>query len=297
MDFYYRAFRIIKGTYRILKTEGPYKAIHCHNYFESALCMIAAKLAKVDIRISHSHNDLSRVPYSKIRVILQKIYRKINNRYATVKVACSQVAFDYLFGKSQKGKIIYNAIDLDKFENKDKRYKKSSGSQLNLLHVGNFSPQKNQVFLVDLLKELLEEGIEAHLTLVGGESSYLNDVKNRIIQNKIEEYITILPQNTNISEIMYKNDLFLFPSIYEGLGIVLIEAQATGLKCIVSKAIPKEADLGNIEYVNTYDLSEWINVIKTNHEKGIERKKVNMCSYDIKRVCKQYREIYNINKF
>lgn len=296
IDFYYRAFRIIKGTYIILKSQGPYKAIHCHNYFESALCMIAAKLAKVDIRVSHSHNDLSEVPYSKIRVILQKIYRKINNRYATDKVACSQVAFDYLFGKNQQGKIIYNAIDLAKFTDKEKVYKKMKCNKLNLLHVGNFSPQKNQSFLVDVVKALVDNEIDVHLTLVGGNSSYLQDVKNKIIQNKVEEFITILPQNTNIVEVMYKNDLFLFPSIYEGLGIVLIEAQATGLKCIVSKAIPKEADLGNIEYVDKYDVAEWMNAIKKNWRQGIERRKVDMSSYDIKRVYKQYKEIYSGKK-
>lgn len=295
-DFYYRAFRIIKGTYRILKSQGPYKAIHCHNYFESALCMIAAKLAKVDIRISHSHNDLSEVPYSKMRLILQKIYKKINNRYSTVKVACSQVAFNYLFGNDKCGKIIYNAIELGKFEKSDTLYKKKFSNKLNLLHVGNFSPQKNQIFLVDVVKALLDDGIETHLTLVGGESSYLQDVKNKIIQSKVEEHITILPQDSDIAEIMYANDLFLFPSIYEGLGIVLIEAQATGLKCIVSKVIPKEADLGNIQYVNTYDVVEWINVIKTNLKQGIERRKVDMDSYDIKRVCNQYKEIYTLKK-
>lgn len=292
VDFYYRAFRIITGTYKILKEEGPYTAIHCHNYFESSLCMIAAKLAKVDIRISHSHSDLSEVPYSKIRMSLQKIYKKINNKYSTVKVACSQIAFDYLFGSNQQGKIIYNGIDLNEFKYKQETLKEKDSEYLNLLHVGNFSPQKNQTFLIDLAKKLIDENIKIKLTLIGGESGYSNEVRDKIIENKIEEYVTILPQNTNIPEEMYKNDLFLFPSMYEGLGIVLIEAQSTGLKCIVSKAIPKEADLGNIQYIDSYDTQQWVNAIKTNIKTEIQRKKVDMSSYDINRVCEQYKEIY-----
>lgn len=295
IDFYYRAFRIIRGTYKILKNNGPYRAIHCHNYFESALCMIAAKLAKVDIRISHSHNDLSKVPYSKLRKAIQKVYKAVNNRLSNTKVACSQIAFDYLFGKEQNGKIIYNAIDLEKFENKELLFVKDSDKCLNLLHVGNFSPQKNQVFLIDILKALLDEGINTHLTLVGGKTAYFEEVKTRICNYRIEKNISILSQNTNIAEVMYKSDLFLFPSIYEGLGIVLIEAQATGLKCIVSRAIPQEADLGNLEYVDSFDVQDWLNIIKSDICDGVDRKYVNMQAYNIKEVILQYKEIYGGN--
>lgn len=242
IDFYFRGLRIIKNTYKILKNNGPYKAIHCHNYFESALCLIAAKMAKVDIRIVHSHNDLTNVNYSKLRVIMQKKYQKIINKLATNKIGCSEIANKYLYGKGQNTKVVNNAIDLSKFKYVDKNIDKE---KIRILHVGNFSTQKNQEFLIDIAQELKTKNIKFELTLVGGESDYKKKVIQKIKDLKFDDIIHILPQNTDIYNEMSEADLFLFPSKYEGLGIVLIEAQATGLHCMVSNAIPKEADLGN----------------------------------------------------
>lgn len=289
IDFYYRGFNIFIGTYKILKKNGPYHAIHCHNYFESSMCLLAAKLAGVKIRIVHAHNDLSNVPYSKSRLIIQNIYKKIMNKCATEKIGCSKKALKYMY--DSEGRVIYNGIDLDRF-NEARNKKRLSNSAIQLLHVGNFSPQKNQLFLIDIMEELIKDNVKCQLTLVGGKSNYYDDVYKMIISKGLEQYVRILPQNSDIPDVMSNADLFLFPSNYEGLGIVLIEAQAVGLHCIVSKAIPEEADLGNIEFVEDFSKEKWVSRIKYFINTYSEKKIVDMSSYDIKNVSRQYRKIY-----
>lgn len=292
IDFYYRGLRIIKSTYKILKNNGPYAAIHCHNYFESALCLIAAKLAGVQIRIVHSHNDLTAVPYSKSRCMIQRVYQSIINRLATNKIGCSKQALSYLFG-DHTGYVINNGIQLDKFINNDfQDYFKVEKNHISLLHVGNFSPQKNQKFLVEIAKNLKNKRIPFHLTMIGGRTDYQNTVEELINIYKLNDYITILPPDTDIPLTMYANDLFLFPSKYEGLGIVLIEAQATGLHCMVSNAIPEEADLGNIEYINNFDVVKWANKITLYYKQDMKRKYVDMSRYDIHLIVEKYKKIY-----
>lgn len=289
IDMYFRSIRIIKGTYKILKENGPYKAIHCHNYFESALCLIAAKLAGVKIRIVHSHNDLSNVKYSITSKLLQKIYKIILNKLATCKIGCSERANRYLFGKKSYSSVINNAIDLKSFNPDGKKYQKDKC--LKILHVGNFGTQKNQLFLIDLARELLNRKIEFYMTLVGGKSEYLNLVNEKINKLNVQEKIKILPQDTNIPNIMWNSDLFIFPSQYEGLGIVLIEAQAMGLHCIVSQAIPFEADLGNIEYINNFDINEWCDKIEENITTS--KKFVDMSAFNVSNIMNIYKKIYN----
>lgn len=293
IDFYYRGIKIIIGTYKILKNNGPYRAIHCHNYFESALCIIAAKMAGVKIRIVHSHNDLSVVKYSKTRKMLQKVYKCIINKFATKKVGCSQAALKYLFGNRNDGIVINNAIDLEKFNVEKLSIEPTNSKGLRLLHVGNFSSQKNQTFLIEIAAKLKRNKFPFNLTLVGGKTPYLDIVKELIRKYELEKEINILPQDSNIPYEMYNADLFLFPSKYEGLGIVLIEAQAVGLHCLVSDAIPPEADLGNIEFIHSYLIDEWVDRIKELHLYKGKKKFVDMSTYDIKNIIKIYKNLYN----
>lgn len=295
VDFYYRGLRIYKDTLRILKQNGPYYAIHCHNYFESVFCLLAAKKADVKIRIVHSHNDLSNVPYSSLRKTLQNQYRKGINKLATLKVGCSRNACDFLYGDNGISQVINNAIDVERFRNLSGADDKQLKQGLRILHVGNFSVQKNQMFLIELASELKKTLNNFHMTLVGGHSAYQDMVENKIIEMNLSNEVTILPQNSDIPMEMNNANLFVFPSKYEGLGIVLIEAQAAGLHCVVSKAIPPEADLGNIEYLETFDAELWAKRIEKIWENGLSRKYVDMDTYEIKNVKELYRRIYRGN--
>lgn len=294
IDVYFRGPRITLGVYRILKKHGPYTAIHCHNYFESAFCLLAAKLAGVNIRIVHSHNDLTNVPYSKFRKIYNAIMRVFVNQFATSRIGCSKNATDYLFGKQKKATTVNNGIYLESYLGGREKSGYVAQNKIKLLHVGNFSPQKNQVFLVEVAKELKSKKIDFELKLVGGgPDDYRSSIINKIKEYGLEKEVIVLPQDTNIPTEMKNSDLFLFPSTYEGLGIVIIEAQAAGLHSIVSRAVPPEADLGNIEYVEELSLSAWVEAIVDKVQNGQERVCVDMSTYDIKNIIKSYEELYS----
>lgn len=293
IDEYFRGPRIFFNTYKILKRNGPYEAIHCHNYFESFFCLLAAKFAGIKTRIVHSHNDASFIKFSKIKKIYQGILRKLILKTATDFIGCSKKACEYLYGNKCDAITIYNGIDLAKFKNvNNKDY--LANKKICLLHVGNFSEQKNQLFLIDVMKNLKIKKADFELTLIGGgNEEYREKVISKIKENNLCKNIKLLPSNSNISYEMNNSDLFLFPSNYEGLGIVLIEAQATGLHCLVSQAIPPEANLGNIEFINELDAIRWSEAIYNIVKQGQKRIDVNMSSYNIRKIAKTYKKLYS----
>lgn len=298
VDVYFRQMRIIMGVYRILKENGPYKAIHCHNYQESALCLIPAKLAGVPIRIVHSHNDMTSVNYSKSRKMLFDIYKVVLNRLATKRTACSESAGRYLFG-DRKAEVIFNAIDSERFApEKYADIPVKPHKKLQLLHVGISCGQKNQKFIIKILRRLKARNVDFHMTFIGSalasaEPEYLNELKYLAEKSGLSGNITFLPHDADVPKYMYKSDCFIFPSKFEGLGIVVVEAQAMGLHCIVSSAVPHEADLGNIEYVDGYSSAKWADRITAFRENYSGKKFVDMSTYLPESVLKQYINLYD----
>ena len=292
IDSYIRGPSFFFGTLKILREHGPYTAIHCHNYFESAFCLLAAKAAGVKIRIAHSHNDMSKVHLSIPRRVKQRLLQPIVNRYATIRIGCSRNASEYLFGKKVPAITVFNGIDLKPFELGRQNPGYKAGDKIRLLHVGNFTPQKNQLFLIDIISALKERKVDFVLTMVGGGDERYRDLVVEKIQKKgLSEFVTILPPDSDVPGEMRKADLFLFPSSFEGLGIVLIEAQASGLHSIVSGMIPPEADLGNLEYVASLDAGLWADAVLGIVKRGQVRRFVDVETDNIKNVCEVYRTL------
>ena len=168
-----------------------------------------------------------------------------------------------------------------------------AGDRIRLLHVGNFSMQKNQLFLVDIMGELKKRNLDFHLTMVGGgEEAYRDAVMRRIRAEGLEDCIAVLPPDSDIPAQMRSADLFLFPSLFEGLGIVLIEAQASGLHCLAADCVPPEADLGNLEYLSALDAGLWADAVEKIFQRGLRRVFVDMEKYDLRSTAEDYRRIY-----
>ena len=161
--------------------------------------------------------------------------------------------------------------------------------------MGRFSLQKNHEFLIDLFYNYQLENHDSVLVLVGT-GELLERIKDKVRKLGIEDKVLFLGVRKDVNKLYSAFDLFVFPSLFEGLGIVLIEAQVNGLTCLVSDNIPKITKISNkIKYLSLEDKSSWINEIKKSR-KGSHQVKYNKLidNYDIKILVKKLEKIYTM---
>ena len=203
--------------------------------------------------------------------------------------------------ENKKTKVIFNGISFNKFDKS--KFDKSivsnkynlKVSDINFINIGRFEEVKNQVFLIRVFSEVIKFRKNSRLIIVG-HGSLESEIKNEINMLGIEEYVDILPQDTNIPEILSVMDYFLLPSLYEGLGIVLIEAQAMGVQCFASNYVPEEADIGLCEFLPLEIGAEgWAQEINNNIDENnygkVNSERLN--KYDIKNVVIELEKIYS----
>ena len=242
------------------KEHHEYKVVHLHSSSKNFLVLKYAKKYGIPIRISHSHNiDFqTKNPFKKFVGNLLKIPLI---KYSTDFFACSKKAGEWLFGKkvvnTRKFKVINNAIDYDKFKfdkiarNKIREKLKLSKDEVVIGHIGRFTTQKNHKFLIDVFKELTKINSKYKLILIGT-GIQENKIKNKVKKLNLNDKVIFMGFQNNVNEYIQAMDLFIMPSLYEGLGIVLIEAQASGLPCYASEnVIPIEAKLSsNFKFIS-----------------------------------------------
>ena len=238
--------KYLKALGKLLK-ENQYRIVHSNINTLSVFPLYAAKKAGVSIRISHSHSTSN--PKEWKRNLIKNILRPFSKRYATDYFACSELAGRYLFGNKAfdqgEVKIIHNAIDIEKFKFDEvarKKLRKEFGindSTVVIGHVGRFVQQKNHTFLVDVFKEHHKKNPDSKLLLVG--SGPLEDeIKKKVEKLGLKDSVLFLGQRDDINKLYSIMDVFCLPSLYEGLPVVGVEAQAAGLPTIFSNRISKE---------------------------------------------------------
>lgn len=260
------------NLYKLFKTLNP-DVVHSHVHVFSGLVLLIAFISGVTNRVSHSHTDLSVQQHGQ--TLIRKVYWKIMQililMFATTKIAVSQQAAVNLYGKNYKSQkkclIMPCGIDLTKY---DKKYKnenmrKEFGLPDNafvLGHVGRFEQSKNHDFLIDLLYEIRKVNKNVYLVLVG-DGTLKERIEIKVKDLELEPYVIFTGLRKDVPIIMLSVfDVFLFPSFYEGLGLVAIEAQLAGLNCICSKFIPQEVDLGRVKFCNNFDIQTWSDYIE-----------------------------------
>jgi len=295
MDYYLRYFRIKNNILRILREQGPYDVVHSHSFFEAAPCMAAAKKMGIPVRIAHSHNtgmpDRRPFPLRQINELYRRIYRRIILKNSTELVGCSQAAADYVFGKG-KGYPIHNCVDCAEFA--PGQFKPKDWQELRLIHVGNFLPQKNQLFLLEVFFELQKKLPQSRLIMIGRPSDYLTKVRSKIETLGLAEKVDILPHDTNIPQALSQADYFLFPSSFEGFGNVMLEAQAAGMHCFASTEVTRETDCGLADYLPLELGSErWAErILEYYREYGTEKKTVDMKRFSEEVFAQRFLELY-----
>ena len=212
---------------------------------------MAAKRCNVKRRLIHSHSSGVDIDNPLLRgglSLLNNIGRWFLYRQGTEFLACSDVAGLWLFPKkvvtSPNFQIVLNAIDTSSFTfspaiREEVRREFHLEDKLVLGHVGFFSYQKNHPFLLKVFEQVHREHPNAVLMLVG-QGKYFDQIVQQVRQAGLEDAVLFLGQRKDVNRLMQAMDLFLFPSVFEGLGIVGVEAQVSGLPCLFSDQVPRE---------------------------------------------------------
>ena len=239
--------KYLKALEKLFK-ENQYRIVHANLSTLSVFPLYVAKKVGVPIRIAHSHSTSN--PKEWKRNLIKNILRPFSMRYATDYFACSEVAGRYLFGNKAfdqgEVKIIHNAIDVEKFKFDKvarKKLRKEFGimdSTIVIGHVGRFVQTKNHTFLVDVFKKYHERNPDSKLLLIGI-GPLENQIKDKIRKLDLVESVIFLGQRDDINKLYSVMDIFCLPSLYEGLPVVGVESQATGLPIIFSNGVSHEA--------------------------------------------------------
>ena len=245
-------FDFISSISQVINSNGPYKVVHAHTLFNCGLVVKAAKKSNIDIRIAHAHTTLDN-ENGILRKLYIKIMRNMILKYSTNLLSCSNLAGKYLFGedtvKSSKYDILPNLISYENIINIDenkvyqlKKINELNSDNLILGNIGTLKEAKNQQFLLDIVYKLKEKNKNVKLLLVGS-GPLEENLREKCEKLGMENEVIFTGTRDDIDVILSSMDVFVFPSSFEGLGLVLLEAQAAGLPCVVSEAIQPEADL------------------------------------------------------
>lgn len=251
----------------VLKKHKEYQVFYCNILSASEVFTVLSGMGIKRVKtVVHSHND------SVKTITRHKILRPLLNCISNKKLACSKRAAVFMFGErnvsKHKVQIVNNAINLEKYKYSPevrKQMRQEFGITEDTFivgHVGRMCYQKNTLFLIDVFNEINKKDKNTKLLLIGdGEDR--NKVEDAIREYGLEKHIMLLGVRDDVEKMMQMMDVFVLPSRFEGLGIVLIEAQAAGLQCIGSDQFGNEANIsGKIQYYPLdMPIDEWADCI------------------------------------
>lgn len=224
-----------------------YKIVHSHLDCMAGIPLKYAKKHGVPVRIAHSHSSNQT---KDLKYPLKLFFKRNIAKYATNLFACGAEAGLWMFG-TDKFEVISNAIDAKTYEiNSDvrKEVRNSFGisdTTIVLGHVGRFAPPKNHTFIIDILDALVKRKQDVRAILVG-EGPLMNDIKSKVDDYDLTSNVIFTGLRSDVNRMLQAMDVFVFPSIYEGLPLTLIEAQAAGLPCLISDKVPIECKKTNL---------------------------------------------------
>lgn len=258
---YQRAAEYQRELARLFR-DGGWRVVHSHANALSVFPLRAATRAGVPVRIAHSHSTSGRG--EPLRNALKAALRTQANRYPTHRMACSRAAGEWLFGRGAEFEVLPNAVDLRRFyfdpkAREEARAELGVGDDRLLVgHVGRFVTVKNHMFLLDAFEKLVRARRDAVLALTG-DGELRQDAERRAAQLGLTDRVLFLGQRDDAWRLYQAFDVFVLPSLYEGLPVVAVEAQAAGLPCLLSDRITREVNVtGTVRFLSIDDPTAWI---------------------------------------
>ena len=277
--------KYLKSLDDFFRDHKEYDIVHCHQDCLSGIVLKYAKKNGVPFTIAHSHN----ANQDKNLKYLIKLAAKRNiTKYADYLFACGKEAGRWMFN-TDDFTILNNAIDTESYiydEEKSLNMRNKLGIENKFVvgHVGRFRHQKNHSFIIDIFKKVSEIRDDALLMLVG-DGELMEDMKNKVSSLGLDDKVMFLGSRSDVSDLMQAMDVFIFPSLYEGFPLTMIEAQSSGLNCIISDKIPQECIISkNVKIVGLdKSCTDWANeVINMDNRKRNQCKEIENNKYDIK---------------
>lgn len=265
---YQKVFSYMKEIRRLCR-DNKYDIVHTHMNALSVFSLLAAKQGRVPCRICHNHSTTSK--FEKKKDLMKKVLRPSAKFFATDYAACSQLSARWMYGDKRVDNgevtVFNNAIDLDRYKYSDSaraEVRRELGLDGAFLvgHVGRFMDQKNHAFLVDIFAELVRLRDDARLLLIG-DGENLEAVKEKIQRLGLSDKVVFKGILPDVERYYSAMDVFLLPSLYEGLPVVALEAQATGLPCVISDSVTVEcAVIEQVEFLPVNrDADRWARVV------------------------------------
>lgn len=298
-----------KAVKEFFDTHHDYDIVHGQCSELGVFIYEEAKRRNIPVIIAHAHN--ARMDKDKklvFRLLWKKRMRKSINQCFT----CGKEAARNLFGKklAQTSYQMNNAIEVEKFklQQKIRDYKrKELGADdfYNIVNIGRFTSQKNQLFLLEVFAEIIKSHKRYRLFLLG-EGELKPQIIEKIKTLKIENEVKLLGIRNDVPELLQAMDIFLLPSLHEGFSVAFVEAQATGIKCVISDGVPKESILvkENVKIISLKKSPKfWADeILKIDiSERKNTSEIIRNAGYDIKenakKLEKKYTELVTLSKF
>ena len=285
---------------------NEFDIVHTHLDAMGSVILRYAKKHRIKSRIAHSHNT-AHLTRNLVKLFLNELARYSIRYYATDFSACSLEAAQWLFGKKKLGlgevTLIKNAIDINKFvfnveiRNQLRSYYKINDEEILIGHIGRFDYQKNHEFIIRLFQELVKVNSNAKLMLIGKGhlEKNINDLINEFQLN--DKVIMVSPQK-DIERYYSMFDKFILPSMFEGLGMVAIEAQINGLPCYLSNKVPSDVKITNhLWHLPLSSVKIWIKALmKETPRSKIDLSSIRESGYEITQSANNLMDYYYLRR-
>lgn len=269
-EFSFRAALSYHRKMRQIFLKKSYDIVHCHMPHRSIFYFPAARHAGIKAVVSHSHN--SKGADNPIKAVINGVIRALGNRYATHFLACSDKAARFAFGRHRRVLLLNNGVDYKRFvPDSDRRAKVRAGlgvtEEFVFCHVGRFAPQKNHLFLIEAFAKAAKE-CPCRLLLLG-DGAGRKEAEELCGRLGIAGKVFFAGECKDVENYLQAADGFVLPSIYEGLPVAVIEAQAAGMSCLVSDRVTRACNIGGCTFL-PLDKGRWSEEMEALVKAGIK---------------------------
>ncbi len=291
------SIKFFKELKNFFVNNNEYIAVHIHEVYLTWLFSYFIKSSGIKKIITHSH--ATQFSDNRVKALRNRIMCLGINLVSDVHCACSRAAGELLYGKKSSTIVINNAVDCKKFAfnnqiREEVRKEFSLGNNLVIGHVGRFNEQKNHVFLIEIFEKILEKNKNVKLLLVG-DGPLRDEIMSLVHKKSIENHVIIAGHRKDVYRLLQAMDVFVLPSLFEGLPVIGIEAQVSGLRCVVADTVTRELGVRDVHFLSLMQKTEeWAEVIvkggETERMEG--SKKMIDAGYDITKEVIKLQNLY-----